>query len=303
MTKRVVSLLMACLMLTATGCAYAAAKAAPDGTPYQIYFEHADLNSASGSDAIVPKTVYLTDTEGMTTAGMARRLMGALLAGPQDDTMKSAIPSGTSLQSLSVEGSRAQVDLSAAYGALSGVALAMADYCITLTLTQLEDIYTVGITVRGQELAYRDNQSFTARDVLLSSAEDVVGTVDVTLYFLNKENQLTPEERTLELYEGDTQLDAVLEALQAGPKSTSLKPSLPEKFQVRSIWLEDDTCYVNLPSSALPDLTGGDLRTAIEALTKSLGSLPQISEVQFLMDGEFARAYGPVTIADPFPVG
>ena len=303
MTKRVAALLLACLMMTATGCAYAAAKAAPDGTPYELYFQRADLNSAAGGDAIVPETIYLTDTEDMTTAEMARMLLNSLLEGPQDVAMKSPIPTGTSLQTLSVEGSRAQVDLSSAYGSLSGVALTMADYCITLTLTQLKDIYTVGITVRGRELAYRDSQSFTARDVLLSSAEDVVGTLDVTLYFLNKTGQLTPEERTLELYEGDTQLDAVLEALQSGPKSSALKASLPEKFQVRSLWQEDNICYVNLPSSALPDLTGADLRTAIESMAKSLGSLPQVSEVQFLLDGEFAPDYGSVSIADPFPVG
>ena len=303
MTKRVASLLMACLMLTATGCAYAAAKAQPDGTPYKLYFQRADLASAAGGDAIMPETVYLTETEGMTTTELARRLLDSLLEGPQDAAMKSPIPTGTSLQTLSVEGSRVQVDLSSAYGSLSGVALTMADYCITLTLTQLKDIYTVGITVRGRELAYRDSQSFTARDVLLSSAEDVVGTLDVTLYFLNKTGKLTPEERTLELYEGDTQLDAVLEALQSGPKSSTLKSSLPEKFQVRSLWQEDNICYVNLPSSALPDLTDADLQTAIESLAESMGSLPQVSEVQFLMDGEFAHAYGSVSIADPFPVG
>lgn len=303
MTKRVASLVMTCLMLTATGCAYAAAKAAPDGKPYELYFQRADLSSAAGGDAIVPETIYLTDTEGMTTAEMARQLVNSLLAGPQDAAMKSPIPTGTSLQTLSVEGSRAQVDLSSAYGSLSGVALTMADYCITLTLTQLKDIYIVGITVRGRELAYRDSQSFSARDVLLSSAEDVVGTLDVTLYFLNKTGELTPEERTLELYEGDTQLDAVLEALQSGPKSSALKTALPEKFQVRSLWQEDNICYVNLPSSALPDLANADLRTAVESLAKSLGSLPLVSEVQFLKDGEFARSYGPVSIADPFPVG
>ena len=66
-------------------------------------------------------------------------------------------------------------------------------------------IAVVGITVRGQELAYRDTQTFTARDVLLSSNEDVIGTVPVTLYFLNEAGKLAPEERTLDLYEGDTQ--------------------------------------------------------------------------------------------------
>lgn len=301
MTRRMCSLLLACLLLSATGCAYAAANAHPDGTPYRLYFQRADLNSAAGEDAIAPETVYLTDTEGLTTQKLAQHLLDALLAGPRDEALKSPVPTGTTLQSLSMEGSRAQVDLSYAYGALSGVALTMADYCITLTLTQLEEISTVGITVRGQELAYRDNQSFTARDVLLSSTEDVVGKVDVSLYFLNSKGDLVPEERTLELYEGDSQLDAVLEALQSGPDGDVLQPSLPEKFQVRSVWLEEETCYVNLPSSVLPELEDANLQTALRAVAKSLGSLPQVTEVQFLVDGEFAGTYGSASVANPYP--
>ena len=83
-------------------------------------------------------------------------------------------------------GAYAKVDLSSNYRSLSGVALTLADYAITLTLTQLPQIAIVSITVRGQDLAYRDTQTFTARDVLLSSNEDVIGTVPATLYFLDE---------------------------------------------------------------------------------------------------------------------
>ena len=86
--------------------------------------------------------------------------------------------------------------------------LTLADQAITLTLTQLPDILSVQITVRGQELAYRSKQVFTARDVLVAPEGDVVGTAEVTLYFPDESGVLQPEERTLELYEGDTQVSA-----------------------------------------------------------------------------------------------
>ena len=108
-------------------------------------------------------------------------LMQELLAGPQDETLRSTIPAGTALLSLDMEGSRALVDLSTPYGTLSGVALTLADQAITLTLTQLPDIMSVKITVRGRELAYREKQVFAARDVLLAPEGDVVSTVDVML--------------------------------------------------------------------------------------------------------------------------
>ena len=109
---------------------------------------------------------------------------------------------------------------------LSGVELTLADQAITLTLTQLPDILSVQITVRGQELAYRSKQVFTARDVLVAPEGDVVGTAEVTLYFPDESGVLQPEERTLELYEGDTQVSAVARALENGPLIELQRPLL-----------------------------------------------------------------------------
>ena len=216
-------------------------------------------------------------------------------------TLKSPIPAGTSLLSLKLQGGRATVDLSAGYASLSGVALTLADYAVTLTLTQVPEISSVKITVRGQELAYRDKQTFASRDVLLVPEEDVVGTVQAVLYFLDENGTLAPEERTLDLYEGDTQVFAVARALENGPESKKLSAVLPEGFRVRSVWLEEDVCYVNLSSSQLEALPPeADLHTAVASLARSLCSLESVGEVRFLVDGEFARLYGAVDISEPY---
>ena len=172
---------------------------------------------------------------------------------------------------------------------------------MALTLTQVPEIGSVKITVRGQELAYRDRQIFLSRDVLLVPEEDVVSTVTAVLYFLNGEGALTPEERTLDLYEGDTQVYAVARALENGPESKELSAVMPEGFRVKSVWLEEDVCYVNLSSAmleGLPQKTG--LQTAVYSLAKSLCSLDTVSEVRFLVDGEFAKQYGTVDISEPY---
>ena len=151
------------------------------------------------------------------------------------------------------------------------------------------------ITVQGQELAYRDKQVFTARDVLLSSEEDVVSTVEAVLYFLNEEGRLTEERRTLDLYEGDTQAAAVIRALESAPETKGLVTALPEGFRVRSVWQEEDTCYVNLSSSLMGGLAEDlPLGTALDSLSRSLCSLDAVSEVRFLVDGEFEERYGGV---------
>ena len=79
---------------------------------------------------------------------------------------------------------------------------------------------------------------------------------------------LIPEARTLDLYEGDTQVSAVAQALERGPENRELLPVLP--FQVRSLWQEDDVCYVNLSSAQLEGLDDATLETALEALRNPL---------------------------------
>lgn len=298
--KRMLLLLLCVLALLASGCAYAAVSG-EQAEGYDIYFMEADLEEASGDGALRPEKIYLNDLEGADTRQLVEALMTELLNGPLDAALKNTIPAGTTLLSAEVKGSQALVDLSYAYSTLSGVGLTLADQAITLTLAQLPDILSVKITVRGQELVYRDKQTFTTRDVLLFPEEDVVATVPVTLYFPDENGALTAENRTLDLYEGDTQVGAVARVLENGPESKGLLPAMPEGFRVKSVWLEEDVCYVNLSSVLLDELedTAG-LPQALEALGRSLCSLDTVGEVRFLVDGEFAQNYGPIQIETPY---
>lgn len=292
------TLALCAVLLLCSGCAYAAVTAQQTDNDYGLYFQEKDLGAAPGGDVLRAETIYVDETKEPQL--LAETLLTELLKGPLDETLRSPIPTGVSLLSVEVEGGRALVDLSSGYGTLSGVGLTLADYAITLTLTQVPEIFAVRITVRGRELAYRDRQMFTERDVLRTSMEDVVGTVEATLYFPDANGHLVAEERTLDLYEGETQAAAVAKALAAGPETKELLAAMPESFRVKSIWLEEDVCYVNLPSIALPDLEPAALELAFQALTKSLGSLDTVREVSFLVDGEFADTYGTMAVAAPF---
>lgn len=283
---RTVSLLCALLLLL-TACGE---EGEPRAESYDLYFRDAETDLAAGGGAYETERVYLAPSG--DALSQAKALMAELLRGPHDENLKSPIPSGTSLLGMELKGRRAVVDLSAAYSSLSGVALTLADYAITLTLTQIPEIVSVQITVRGRELAYREKQIFTAQEALLSQEEDVVRTLLVTLYFPDGSGGLTPEERTLELYEGDTQVGAVARALEAGPENRDLFPALPEDFRLNSVWQEDDICYVSLSSAG-----GGKdetvLTQALEAFGMSMDSLETVSETRFLVDGEFSLYYGP----------
>lgn len=297
--KRFLSVLL-CFVLLMTGCARFAAEKTPEGTAYHLYFLAKDLDGVSGDGALQAETIYLQESD-TDAYHLAKVLMQELLCGPAGEELVSPIPVGTSIEGLKIQGSRADVDLSSSYRSLSGVALTLADYAITLTLTQIPEIVSVRITVQGQELAYREKQIFTSREVLVAPQGDVVSTVEAKLYFLNGRNVLVPEARTLELYEGDTQVIAVARALENGPEDKELKAVVPEGFRLKSLWVEEKTCYVNLSSALLKSLPEDTrLKMTIRGLAYSLCSLDAVEETQFLVDGEFAQSYGPVNIEDPF---
>ncbi len=284
MRKTALCLALLCLLALPAGCGER------EEDPYFLYYREADLSFAAGGGVFQTETVYFTEAESADPRALAEALLTELLKGPFDETLKSPIPAGTALLSLELEGSRALVDLSAAYGSLSGVALTLADCAVVMTLTQIPEILSVEITVRGRELAYREQPLLSAREMLLFPEEDVISTVTAELYFLDAGGRLTPEERVLDLYEGDTQVSAVAQALERGPENRELTSALPEGFQVKSVWQEEDICYVNLSSALLEEIGESAVRTALEALENSLGSLESVEEIRFLVDGEFTRS-------------
>lgn len=279
---------LVCLLLL-FGCA-----GGREETGKLLYFQERDLRAAAGGGALRTETIQVDETE---TQAVAETLVEALLRGPLDETLKSPIPKGTALLSLELQGSRAVVDFSAPYGTLSGVALTLADQAVTLTLTQLPDILSVQITVRGRELAYRSKQVLTAREVLVAPEGDVVGTLEARLWFPDEDGTLTEEDRTLVLYEGDTQVGALARALEEGPLEDSLYPAFPAGFRPRVVWQEAGICYVNLSSALLAELSEPEeLPRALEALRRSLESLETVEETRFLVDGVYAADYGPVRL-------
>ena len=183
--RRRLSLTAALVLLLSLLCACAAQHAQEmDENGYELYFL-SDPNSAGGGDAIRAQEKRLVLDGAMETEDCVRALLEALLAGPDEPSLSSPIPEGTALKSLKVSGRRAQIDLSAQYARLTGIDLSLADYCITLTLTQLPNVNAVSITADGRELPYRETQVLLSADTLLSSRESGLRPITVSLYFLD----------------------------------------------------------------------------------------------------------------------
>ena len=291
--------LAALLLLSAFALVACAKKEKMPHGNYRLYLV-SQAESARGADAIAEYGVEIAD-EGCDTQELAQKLLEALLLPPGDPLLLSPFPNGTQVQELSISGKRAYVDFSANYGRLSGIELSLADYCVALTLTQLDGVNAVTITANGHEIPYRRTQLLTAADPLLGSREDTLRPITVQLYFLDTQTgDLRAQQQTLALYEGQPRVDALLDAFFAGPENDdTLASLLGADFSVLSSRIEENTCYLNLPGDVLLPEDVQTQRLAMTSLVRSLCSLAGVEQVQILVDGEAAPTLGSLEIDEP----
>lgn len=233
----------------------------------------------------------------------APRMMEALLSGPAAGTgLVSLIPEGTKLLDCNQRGDLVHVDLSEPYAALTGAELTLADYCITLTLTQLEGVDSIYITVNGRELPQRSKQVFRADDVVLSGAEEEPVELTAALCFRRTGgDELGEELRIFRLTESQSATLAVLQALLAGPSEPGLQALLPEGLEVYSARVEAGICYVDFSDLLLTEIPERveEQQLVLRSIVESLQSLGYVQAVQLLVEGEPLPLYGQVDVSQP----
>lgn len=162
----VILLCMAALLLC-IGCTVSPAETGnpPEGE-YELWYalseEARQGETWSSADSEALEREFRPLPEGETTVD---GLMHLLLSGPEEPDLRSPFPQGTYLRGWSMEAGRLTLDLSESYGGLAGVDLTLADGCIVMTLSQLEEVEEIYITVEGRHRPFRD-QIYTREDFI-----------------------------------------------------------------------------------------------------------------------------------------
>lgn len=231
-------------------------------------------------------------------------LMSALLAGPDRDSgLVSPFPEGTRLLGWRLEqDGLLRVNLSGEYGRLEGIGLTLADYCITLTLSQLEGVERVSVAVNGNRLSDRYRQELSGEQVIFSGVEEEPVEVSATLYFPRSGGRgLGVERRVLQLTEDDVLAEIVTQVLIDGPESEDLSAVLPEGTQLRDLRLEDGVCLVDFSQELLTGMPEDEERQIllVYAIVNTLGNLNPVESVRLLVEGEPLTGYGVVALPGP----
>lgn len=294
MRKRLLPLLGAALLLLSACSGGLGESAAPEGA-YQVYYVVSDQERCA---AAVDYEYYVPEGD----IPLVAELMGQLLDGPETLGLESPFPEGVRLLNWSMWENQVRVNLSEQYGGLSGVGLTLADYCIALTLCQVEGVEQVYITVEGEEMAFRRVQQMSADDVLLSGAEEESVHVGVNLWFPRTQwFGLGVEHRQVTRNEEDTLRGVVLGAWLEGPEYASLTSYVPEGTRLLGAELEEGICYVDLSAEFLEGEPTDRQRATLllYSMVNTLGSLDSVEGVQLLVEGQIVSDYGGINTARP----
>ena len=154
--KLTVLLLVLVLLLAACG-------REPEGekSPYVLYFR----STADQGPALVSQPYE--GAENPTPDD----LLGALLSGPTYEGLASPFPARVTLLRWEWDEEtpgHLRVRLSEQYSGLTDISLTLADYCVVLTLSQLDGVESVEILSQGHSINYRSHQIMTAEEALLT---------------------------------------------------------------------------------------------------------------------------------------
>lgn len=213
----------------------------------------------------------------------AEDLFVRLLVPPEDDGLYSVFPEDVALLSWTLEDGLLGLDLSEPYGELSGISLTLANYCIVLTVSQLEEVSRVAITVEGQKLPEGEEGPFAPTDVLLSGEIRDPEAVTFCLTFPRLDGTgLETVERTAEMSNNSTaaMAEMVLRLLSEGSgQPDTLRDPFAGLESRPMAELMGEECLVLLPEEWVAVLTEDG--EAQEALVQSLTALDGVETVSF----------------------
>ena len=265
-----------------------------------MYFSNTDYNNI-GSE----KRIVTCDSKEM----LPEAVMKELIKGPVDTNLRSAIPSGTALNSISTEALAATVDLSREFlnydGDKAKSAELIARYSIVKTLCGMDGIDKVSITVEGKPLLNSQGVAVGAlgeNDIVFtqSSSENVTQKY-MTLYFADDDAHLTAERRKATLVDNSIEKTVVAEIIK-GPDGGNAYATVPKDTKVLSVETKEGICFVNLSEDFINKFSGGttEATMAIYSIVDSLTELPDIDKVQFLIDGVKEESFGDYVFSEPF---
>lgn len=208
-------------------------------------------------------------------------------------TQKMPFGFGFSVNSFRLEENQFVLDVGSSYYKMEPTTEVLVRAAIVRTITQIEGIDHVVMTVDGAPLmdSLGAPVGTMSADQFINNAGDEINTyekVELNLYFTEEEGKQLVEVKDSVVYSSNISMEKlVVEELIKGPdKDQNASPVINPDTKTISVTAKDGICYVNFDSGFLTQIYNVTGEVAIYSIVNSLVELPNINKVQILVNGE-----------------
>lgn len=254
----------------------------------QLYFVSADKKEIVSETRSVPAG----------TEEDLEKILAELLKGPQKAGLTRIIPTNTKVLSVRMQGTVAEINLSADFENGNTDARLLSRYTMIYTACAVPAVQKARLLVEGTPLtSLRDGSVLGAlgtADVSLSDWHTETAQV-MNLYFgSGRGSLLLSESRQFGLSQGERLEEAVIKELILGPKTEGLIPVLSPETVLLSAETREGICFVDFGENFLTENAGlpAQEMLAIYGVVNSLCTLPGVEKVRFFIEGETVESLG-----------
>ena len=261
---------------------------------YQVFYINSDGSGLTG------KPYQLKDAK-QDLVSVIKELIIRLQT-PQEESLKSPIDEGIQVVDYQIKENQLSVYFSAGYNNKSGLDEILSRAAIVKTLCQIQEIEYVEFYVEDQPLMLSGNavglmsqESFV--DEL--NPQDQKQSKETVLYFANKQGNRLKKITTDITYNAVEPIARLLvEQLIAGVSSiqnideTKLQSAVPSKTTLNNLTIRDNICYLDLSRDFEQQDPNVSSEVIVYSIVDTLCELPEVTKVQFSVDGEQKEKYG-----------
>ncbi len=204
----------------------------------------------------------------------------------------------------------AYIDLYSSYNDLPSYLKILSMGSLVYTLTDLEFINNVCVTIDGVPIMDRDNENIAVlnRSVVMYNptvSPEKTSWQVLSLYFANQDaSRLVCQQRGMEVKQSQSLEYQIVEQLISGPDNSNggtFIATIPPDTKIRDIKTEEGICYVNLSKDFMKKQNNVSETIVIYSIVNSLTELETVNKVQFLIEGEKINEYSEgIDFSKPF---
>lgn len=267
-------------------------------TSYTLYFSDTDNRYLIGSPVRVDRDEQ----------NPAAYLVQKLIDGPQESGLAETMPLGTALIGLEITDGICNVNFTKEF--LDGtprtvLAQRMTILSLTNTLTQLDEVSALAISVEGELLTSYGNmdlrQPLTFEKRAIGPARTALNELDADLYLnIGQRSTLSPLPVRMKQAANDVPVELVLQELLEYKSQNGYHSAIPPETKLLSLRKEGEIYYIDLSSEFLAQENVEALRAAVRSICSTVLALDQDAMACITVEGATPTGeYG--TLFEPVP--